>query len=93
VSGFGSPGAGARAGATSTATVAPAGNTDELVIAWVFSAFQRFVMHEPMLILAAKGLPILFATECCTNCCGETIVNLLTLVFEVVAAAIQQIKT
>ena len=39
--------------------VARAGNTDELLIAWAFSAFQRFVLHEPSLILAAKGLPIL----------------------------------
>ena len=70
----------------------PSGNTDEFVIAWAFSAFQRFVMHEPMLILASKGLPILFATECCANCCGESIVNLLSLVFEVIAAAIQQLK-
>uniref|UniRef100_A0A7S3SUP0 Uncharacterized protein n=2 Tax=Emiliania huxleyi TaxID=2903 RepID=A0A7S3SUP0_EMIHU len=31
-------------------------------IAWALSAFQRFVLHEPTLIFAAKGLPVLFAS-------------------------------
>ena len=61
-------------------------------IAWALSAFQRFVMHEPTLILAAKGLPILFATEFCANCCGESIVNLLALLFEIIAAAFAALK-
>jgi len=69
-----------------------AGNTDELILSWALSAFQRFVMHEPTLILAAKGLPILFGSAFCMNCCGETIVNLLSLFFEVVVACIAEIK-
>ena len=66
------------------------GNTDELIIAWTLSAFQRFVLHEPTLILAAKGLPILFASAFCTNLCGETIVNLLTLIFEATFAILAE---
>ena len=69
-----------------------AGNTDELIIAWIFSAFQRFVLHEPTLILAAKGLPILFASSFCANCCGESIVNLLSTFFVVVVECFKQIK-
>jgi hypothetical protein len=72
---------------------APPGSTDELLIAWVFSAVQRFILHEPTLILAAKGLPILFATECCANCCGESIVNLLSILFGVILEAIKMIKS
>ena len=55
-------------------------------IAWALSAFQRFVLHEPTLILAFKGLPVLFASAFCMNCCGETIVNLLTVGFSVCMA-------
>ena len=68
-----------------------AGNTDELILAWFLSAFQRFVLHEPTIILASKGLPILFASAFCMNCCGETIVNLLTTVFTVLMACITEI--
>jgi len=70
----------------------PAGNTDELILAWVLSAFQRFVLHEPTLILAAKGLPILFASAFCANCLGETIVNLLSICFSGVMACLAEIK-
>jgi len=70
----------------------PTGNTDEFIIMWIFSAGQRFILHEPMLILAGKGLPILFASEFCANCCGETIVNLLSLIFTIVLEAIKRIK-
>jgi len=68
------------------------GTTDELVIGWILAAFQRFILHEPTLILAAKGLPILFASAFCTNCCGETIVNLLSVIFGAVLECIKQIK-
>ena len=71
----------------------PAGNTDELIIAWVLSAFQRFVLHEPTLILASKGLPILFASAFCQNVCGETIVNLLNTLSVVIMEVVKSIKT
>jgi len=69
----------------------PAGQTDELIVAWSLSALQRFVFHEPTLILASKGLPILFASAFCMNCCGEAIVNLLTVAFEVIMTCVSKI--
>ena len=55
------------------------GMWQQLIFAWIFCVFQRFVVNEPVLILAAKGFPILFASEFFANFCGETIVNLLDL--------------
>jgi len=57
------------------------GPVSDLWIQWSLGAFQRFILHEPSLILAAKGLPIMFASAFCANCCGEVIVNLLSLIF------------
>jgi len=92
----GGGGGGGTGGATSLNSAGPtlrvAGNTDELLIAWALSAFQRFVLHEPTLILAQKGLPMLFASAFCANCCGETIVNALTLFVEVLMAVAQEIR-
>jgi len=73
-------------------TTRMAGNTDDLLIAWALSAFQRFVLHEPTLILAQRGLPMLFASAFCANCCGETIVNLLSLFFEGLMAVAKEIR-
>ena len=50
------------------------------------------VLHEPMLILAQKALPMLFASAFCANVCGETLVNLLTVFFESVLACVKHIK-
>lgn len=71
---------------------APPGNTDELIVSWILSAGQRFVLHEPTLILAAKGLPILFASEFCANCCGESIVNCLSILFNIIVASFKLLK-
>ena len=70
----------------------PPGNSDELIIAWALSSFQRFVLHEPALILAAKGLPILFASEVCANFCGEAIVGSLSLMFTCLMQALKRLK-
>jgi len=70
----------------------PAGDTDELLIAWALSCFQRFILHEPIMILASKGLPILFASAFCANCCGETIVALIELVVMGIVACIKEIR-
>ena len=76
--------------ATTVALQALGGSTDFLY-AWCFSALQRFVLHEPTLILAAKGLPILFASAFCANCVGETVVNILTVTFESVLTCIMEL--
>ena len=70
----------------------PPGNAVELIIAWALSAFQRFVLHEPTLILAAKGLPTLFASDFCANLCGENIVNLLSMMFSILLGLLQRLK-
>ena len=88
----GGQGGGRRSGGGGQ-TEALAGNTDEFIFSWCLSIFQRFVLHEPTLILAAKGLPILFGSTFCTNLCGETIVNLLTVVFEGIAACMAALAT
>ena len=76
---------------TSTTFEALGGSTNDFLYAWFFSALQRFVLHEPTLILAAKGLPILFASAFCANCVGETIVNLLTVTFETLVTCITEL--
>ena len=70
----------------------PAGNSDELMVGWAFSMFQRFVVNEPMLVLAAKGLPMLFASAFCANCCGESIVALLTVMVNGIVSCIGQMS-
>ena len=72
--------------------ISVAGNTDELILAWALSAFQRFVLHEPTIILASRALPMMFASSFCANFCGETIVNLLTVFFTGIMACIAEIK-
>ena len=47
-----------------------AGRSEEFIFAWLLSAMQRFVLHEPTLILASKALPVLFSSAFFTNCCG-----------------------
>ena len=44
------------------------------------------------MILASKGLPILFASAFCANCCGETVVALIELVVMGVVACIKEIR-
>ena len=77
--------------ATTVALQALGGSTTDFLYAWCFSALQRFVLHEPTLILAAKGLPILFASAFCANCVGETVVNILTVTFESVLTCIMEL--
>ena len=68
----------------------PVGNTDEFWVTWGFSVLQRFVINEPMLIVIARGLPMLFATACCANCCGETIQGCLAVTLTAVVNCIKQ---
>jgi len=56
-------------------------------------SLHRQVLHEPMLILGTKALPLLFASELCANVCGETIVNLLNTFSVIVLECIKQIKS
>ena len=74
---------------TSTADIAG----HELILSWAFSIFQRFVVNEPALILAGKGLPMLFSTAFCANVCGESMANMLGLIVSGVVGCIKQIRT
>jgi hypothetical protein len=73
--------------------VRQAGNPDALIIAWLISCIQRFVLFEPTLILANKGLPMLFSSVFCATCCGEAIVESLSLLITILAEAIKSIKS
>ena len=72
------------------------GNPDELLIAWSLSAVQRLLLHEPMLILAVNGLPMLLGSALCANeeetrrRCGKAVVNVFEAIFAVLAGGIKQ---
>jgi hypothetical protein len=51
------------------------------------------VLFEPTLILANKGLPMLFSSVFCATCCGEAIVESLSLLITILTEAIKSIKS
>lgn len=65
----------------------------ELVLSWAWSIFQRFLVNEPALILAAKGAPMLFTTAFCANVCGESIANVLALMVSGIVTCLKQIRS
>ena len=69
------------------------GDTVELIRTWLFSCGLRFFLNEPMIILASKGLPILFASAFCANLCGEVIVESLNLLVTIMIEVIKSIKS
>ena len=69
------------------------GDTVELIRAWLFSCGLRFFLNEPMIILASKGLPMLFASAFCANLCGEVIVESLNLLVTIMIEVIKSIKS
>merc|ERR1711924_469877 len=70
----------------------PAANTDELIIGWFFSAANRFIPSEPMVIMVSKFAPLLFASAFCANCLGETITNTMGLVLTALVQMIKSLK-
>ena len=52
-------------------SVAAASVGEALMLSWAWSVAQRFLINEPILIGLAKGLPILFSSALCANCCTE----------------------
>jgi hypothetical protein len=69
-----------------------AGNPVELIISWLLSCFQRFVLLEPSLILANKGLPMLFASAFCANCCGNAIIESVSLLFVIMTEFVKSMS-
>jgi len=68
----------------------PVANPNEFWVTWCFSVIQRFVVNEPMLIVISRGLPMLFATAFCANCCGETIQGCLAVSLTSLVSCIKQ---
>jgi len=81
------------AGVRTITLVRQAGNPEELIFAWLLSCFQRFVLFEPTLILANKGIPMLFASAYCATCCGETIVESLSLLFVILTELAKSMRS
>jgi Ca2+-binding EF-hand superfamily protein len=69
------------------------GDTVELIRTWLFSCGLQFFLNEPMIILASKGLPMLFASAFCANLCGEVIVESLNLLVTIMIEVIKSIKS
>ena len=55
-----------------------------LLLQWMISVGQRFLIAEPIIILLAFFIPICFASEFASNFCGETVNNLVGIVVQVI---------
>lgn len=69
------------------ASVGDATTDQALVLSWGWSIFQRFLINEPGMIMLARYLPILLASEGCANVCGEGFAAGVGIVFEAVSTA------
>ena len=54
-----------------------------LLLQWMISVGQRFVIAEPLIILLAFFIPICFASEFAANFCGETVNQVVDVVIQV----------
>ena len=63
-----------------------------LLLSWTWSVVQRFMINEPALIFVGKGFPMLVASEACANLCGETVANVVGVLFEVLLAIAKELK-
>lgn len=68
-------------------------NGDMLMLSWLWSVGQRFLINEPCLICFSKGLPMLFASEFCANVCGETCNTCLAVFVEAIVAFVRAVKS
>ena len=44
---------------------------DDFGLSWLLSFVLRFILVEPIIIVASALLPMLLATECCAGVCTE----------------------
>jgi hypothetical protein len=77
----------------SLAGVEASGTRDALLLAWAWSVFQRFLINEPALILAQKGIPMCFASAMCEHLCSESCVAVLGLIIEGIATISRSLRT
>ena len=47
----------------------------ELMFTWLWSVLQRILMNEPLVILSARGLPMLLRSKLCACLCSEACVD------------------
>lgn len=59
-----------------------------VLIIFALGATQRFLLNEPMMLLANKGLPELLASAFCKNCLGEATIAVIERLLEAVAACL-----
>ena len=61
-------------------TLASGANPDEaLMVSWLWSVAQRFLVNEPFIIIFGAIVPLLFASQFCSNLCTESCNNALTV--------------
>ena len=65
----------------------------QLLLSWLWSVGMRFLINEPFLICASKGLPMLFTSAFCANFCSESIVACLSLTVEGLVSIIKTLRT
>jgi len=53
---------------------------------------QRFALAEPLLILVFVAVPMLFATECCTNLFSESFNNTLGVGLAMLVTVLKRLK-
>ena len=77
----------------SLAGIGSSSTRDALLLAWAWSVMQRFLINEPALILAQKGVPMIFASAMCEHLCSESCVAVLGLLVEGIATISRSLRT
>ena len=68
-------------------------NPDEaLMVSWLWSVGQRFLVNEPFIILFGALVPLLFASAFCSNLCTESCNNTLTVAVTIVVTCLKSLR-
>jgi len=65
----------------------------QLAIAWALSAGQRFLLHEPALIVLGQLVPALFAHSCMAALFGESCIAAMSYLVDAILAAVKAIRS
>lgn len=63
-----------------------------LLESWWVSLVQRFALAEPLLIVFAVAVPMIFATECCTNLFSESFNSMLGVGLAMLVTVLKRLK-
>ena len=74
------------------ASLASGDGSETFLLSWGWSVAQRFLVNEPALILAQKGIPMLFASNFCEHFFSESFVSVLALVVEGVVSFMKTLR-